>query len=97
MRCLFIFFFCLQGLVCSLAKAAEVPDSLLTFERLREMSISNPRGALTLIDKVEQEKRLSDFDINTLRQVSYDGLKMNRLALKYAKRVLESEEVEFNP
>lgn len=97
MRCLFIFFFCLQGLVCSLVKADEVPDSLLTFERLREMSISNPRGALTLIDKAEQEKRLSDFDINTLRQVSYDGLKMNRLALKYAKRVLESEEVELNP
>lgn len=90
----FIFLACLYT---GLSIASEIPDSLLTFDKLREKCIDTPQETLVLLKEAELTKHLNSFDLNVLYMFAYDALKMNRMALKYGELALQSEIVQTNP
>ncbi len=97
MRIVLISFILLICLNTGRISASEIPDSLLTFGKLRETCINAPQEALKQLEQAQYAGHLNDFDINTLYMFAYDALKMDRMALKYAEQALRSETVRKSP
>ena len=75
-----------------------VPDSLLTVRAIRNAALSDPDRALLLLDEAEKRESLPQFQIDWTRAQIYGGPKrMERMAVKWAKRVLENDSVRNNP
>lgn len=90
----FVFLICL---CTEWAFALETPDSLFTFDKLREKCIDSPKEALKQLEQAQHTGHLNDFDRNVLYMFTYDALKMDRMALKYTESALQSETVQTSP
>lgn len=75
-----------------------VPDSLLTVRAIRNAALSDPDRALLLLDEAEKRESFPQFQIDWTRAQIYGGPKrMERMAAKWGKRVLENDSVRNNP
>lgn len=75
-----------------------IPDSLLTVNAIRSAALSNPDRALLLLDEAEKRESFPQFQIDWTRAQIYGGPKrMERMAAKWGKRVLENDSVRNNP
>ena len=73
-------------------------DSLLTVNAIRSIALTDPDRALSLLDLAEERKAFPQFQIDWTRAQIYGGPKrMERMAVKWAKRVLENDSVRNNP
>ena len=70
-------------------------DSIYTIEYINHISLTQPHRALALLDTMEQREMLKPSDINGLRAViNENGLGQTNVALKYVKRIYDSEEMK---
>lgn len=75
-----------------------IPDSLLTVQAIRNAALSDPDRALLLLDKAEKRESFPQYQIDWTRAQIYGGPKrMERMAAKWGKRVLENDSVLNNP
>ena len=75
-----------------------IPDSLLTVQAIRNAALSDPDRALLLLDEAEKRESLPQYQIDWTRAQIYGGPKrMERMAAKWGKRVLENDSVLNNP
>lgn len=76
----------------------DVPDSLLTVSEIRKTVLTDPDKALHMLDVVESRKLLPTYQINWTRaQIYGSAKKMERVAVKWGKLVLEDDSVRNNP
>lgn len=79
---------------CGSGEEKVTPDSVFTVPYISSLSIQEPERALALIDSAEQEKLMTDFDVNRLRAVVYhNGLSDDNKALEHALKALELAEI----
>ncbi len=77
---------------------AAIPDSLLQVSHIRKAAMSDPDEALSLLDEAERRATIPLFQINWTRAQIYGGAKkMERMAAKYGRLVLEDDSVRDNP
>ncbi|GKG71392.1 transcriptional regulator [Parabacteroides goldsteinii] len=75
-----------------------IPDSLLTVQAIRNAALSDPDRALLLLDEAEKRESFPQYQIDWTRAQIYGGPKrMERMAAKWGKRVLENDSVLNNP
>ena len=75
-----------------------IPDSLLTVQAIRNAALSDPDRALLLLDEAEKRESVPQYQIDWTRAQIYGGPKrMERMAAKWGKRVLENDSVLNNP
>lgn len=75
-----------------------VSDSLLTVNAIRNIAMTDPDRALSLLDLAEERQSFPRFQIDWTRAQIYGGPKrMERMAVKWGKRVLEDDSVRNNP
>lgn len=73
-------------------------DSLLTVNAIRSIALTDPDQALSLLDLAEERNSFPQFQIDWTRAQIYGGPKrMERMAAKWGKRVLENDSVRNNP
>lgn len=76
---------------CGSGEEKVTPDSVFSVPYISSLSIQEPERALALIDTAEQEKLMTDFDVNRLRAVVYhNGFSDDNKALEYALKAYES-------
>lgn len=73
-------------------------DSTYTVGYIRKIAAAEPEQALALLDKAEERKQLSSFDVNDLRcEVYHNGLSRYKTAYIYARKAYEDPEARKNP
>lgn len=82
----------------SAPEPAEGRDSLYTAEHIEEIAFSKPEEALSLLDKAEEEKLLSPFEISDLRCLVYhNGLSRYKTAYTHALKAYHDPEARNYP
>lgn len=75
-----------------------IPVDSLTVNNIRQTALSDPDQALAMLDEAERQKALPSFQINWTRAQIYGGFKkMERVAVKWGKLVLEDDSVRNYP
>lgn len=83
---------------CVYAENTSFPDSIHTQEYIEQICLSNPHGALKLIDEMEEQKLMSQFRLDNLRSLVYqNGLDMYRMALTYSLKAYHSDSIRQFP
>lgn len=99
---IFLFYLILLGMidpkVIAENKYSNPADSVLTFDHIYNICITQPQQALKLLNKAEERKVLSQYELNQLRCITYNnGLAMYRIALMYAQKNMQSDSIQNHP
>lgn len=78
--------------VCSYAAG----DTLPSFRSLREKASENPEATLALLDSLDKSATYPTYKIDFLRSYAYRSLSKYYMAIRYALRVLDSDEAVFD-
>lgn len=83
----------------ALSAMSQIPDSLLTYARLKSMIVESPDSVLRLLDIAEKRRMPSMpmYRIDLLRAMAYNELHMISLKERYALKVLEDDSVADHP